>query len=277
MDSDAPPVAIWGVGGSGTRIVAAMLREFGYYIGDDLNNANDNLWFTLLFKRRSVLLDSYQEFHHLFTSFQSKMTGGLLVDAALAEYIMRFAANDRIHHPKAWLKERVTSFVCDKSSYLEGQRWGWKEPNTHVVIDRLLLLHPQLHYVHVVRNPFYMSTSKNQNQLQNWGAILLDREVKSTRRDAFAFWCRAHQRLEAFISQFPGRITILSYDRLCLDPQWEVRNLAEMISLDIATHTIDRAASLVTRRPQASEQNDNYESIDKNDIAFAKHFLANFF
>lgn len=45
------PVAIGGVGGSGTRVFAEILRGFGFYIGDCLNGALDNLWFTLLCKR----------------------------------------------------------------------------------------------------------------------------------------------------------------------------------------------------------------------------------
>ena len=45
------PVAIGGVGGSGTRLIAQLLREAGFYLGGDLNPALDNRWFTLLFKR----------------------------------------------------------------------------------------------------------------------------------------------------------------------------------------------------------------------------------
>ena len=51
----ACPVAVGGVGGSGTRLIAQVLLELGYYLGGDLNESLDNLWFTLLFKRREVL------------------------------------------------------------------------------------------------------------------------------------------------------------------------------------------------------------------------------
>ena len=50
-----PPVAIGGVGGSGTRLIANCLEELNYYIGSDLNKAKDNLWFTLLFKHIEIL------------------------------------------------------------------------------------------------------------------------------------------------------------------------------------------------------------------------------
>jgi len=49
--STEAPVAIGGVGGSGTRLIAQCLKELGYFIGSDLNESNDNLLFTALFKR----------------------------------------------------------------------------------------------------------------------------------------------------------------------------------------------------------------------------------
>jgi hypothetical protein len=58
MTNQPHMVAIGGVGGSGTRLGAALLQVLGYYIGDDLNESLDNLWFTLLFKRRSILLEN---------------------------------------------------------------------------------------------------------------------------------------------------------------------------------------------------------------------------
>ncbi len=45
------PVVIGGVGGSGTRVVAAILSTLGFHLGNDLNESMDNLWTTLLFKR----------------------------------------------------------------------------------------------------------------------------------------------------------------------------------------------------------------------------------
>ena len=44
-------VVVSGVGGSGTRIIAELLNKMGFYLGNDLNSANDNLLFTLLFKK----------------------------------------------------------------------------------------------------------------------------------------------------------------------------------------------------------------------------------
>ena len=58
LPRDHSPVAIGGVGGSGTRLIAQLLMELGVYMGSDRNDANDNLWFTLLFKRIEILFAS---------------------------------------------------------------------------------------------------------------------------------------------------------------------------------------------------------------------------
>ena len=45
------PTVISGVGGSGTRVIAQILVELGFFIGHDLDRAMDNLSFSLLFMR----------------------------------------------------------------------------------------------------------------------------------------------------------------------------------------------------------------------------------
>ena len=53
--SRTPTVIVGGIGGSGTRLIAMILASLGLNIGNDLNEAYDNLTFTLLFKRQNIL------------------------------------------------------------------------------------------------------------------------------------------------------------------------------------------------------------------------------
>ena len=53
------PVVIGGVGGSGTRVIAEILRELKFFIGNDLNGPLDNLTYTLLFKRKKWYYKNY--------------------------------------------------------------------------------------------------------------------------------------------------------------------------------------------------------------------------
>ena len=61
------PVIIGGVGGSGTRVVAEILDNLGFYIGNDLNPAKDNLWFLLLFKRPRWYRKTQRDKNQIFT------------------------------------------------------------------------------------------------------------------------------------------------------------------------------------------------------------------
>ncbi|MBL4743417.1 MAG: hypothetical protein JKX87_02075, partial [Cycloclasticus sp.] len=58
-------VAIGGVGGSGTRLVAEICKECGVFIGSNLNKSNDNLSFPnlkeiiYLSRMNEILKDEY--------------------------------------------------------------------------------------------------------------------------------------------------------------------------------------------------------------------------
>ena len=44
--------------------------------------------------------------------------------------------------------------------------WGWKEPNTHMILPFLLKKYKNLRYIHIMRNGLDNAYSKNQNQTQ---------------------------------------------------------------------------------------------------------------
>jgi hypothetical protein len=65
------PIAIGGVGGSGTRAVAAILRDVGIDIGSDLNNTLDSPWFTSLFKQPGIWSGSEADLKRRASIFQA--------------------------------------------------------------------------------------------------------------------------------------------------------------------------------------------------------------
>src|SRR5581483_5848515 len=82
------PVAIGGLGGSGTRVVARLLQDLGFYLGADLNDYEDNLWFTLLMKRpRSLTRIQRHRSRHVHEAlgvFESAMAGRRLAGREIA-------------------------------------------------------------------------------------------------------------------------------------------------------------------------------------------------
>jgi hypothetical protein len=90
-----------------------------------------------------------------------------------------------------------TGQVTSGPEYLwpDSQRIGWKEPNTHIVMDRLPALLPQMKYIHVMRNGLDMAHSRNQNQLRLWGRYLVGPDCRDDPRSSLKYWCRTHQRI----------------------------------------------------------------------------------
>lgn len=227
----APAFAIGGLGGSGTRAAALIVRNCGCWIGDDLNNALDNLWYTLLFKRSSALTDTDFYFNNLFALFQARMSGvPTRPDAASA--LAELAGRDRMGHSAAWLRARLASFSLQPGSGQARSRWGWKEPNTHVLLERLFRATPRLKYVHAVRDPLYMAFSRNQNQLMNWGKLFLDRTPQLGPSDSLAFQSAVYRRLDGLAAAHPGRIAFFSFDAFLADPQAEASRLMAFLDLD---------------------------------------------
>jgi hypothetical protein len=208
-----------GVGGSGTRVGATLLRMLGYYLGDDLNDALDNLWFTLLFKRRSILLEGAAEFRELTSLFCARMAGEADVSPSQRERVLRLAASPpRLQHTPEWLALRARSFLGAESTRREDQPCAWKEPNTHVVIERLFEQLPDLCYIHFVRHPLDMALSGNQNQAENWGPVILNHDIKLNPKTSLAYWCAAHRRVQALMRQQPDRVLVVDFDALCAAP-----------------------------------------------------------
>lgn len=212
------PIAIGGIGGSGTRMVAQFFKELDYYLGGDLNEANDNLWFTLLFKRRSILVEPRAEFESAAEAFFQRMGGGSISET-VAQRLDALVTEARLQHSEEWLRARAASFCEADAEVVGDRRWVWKEPNTHIVVERLLEMAPRLRYIHVVRNGLDMAFSANQNQLQLWGAVFLNRDVTLTARDSLAYWCAAHRRMLNLARRFRDRIMFLDFDAFCRDPK----------------------------------------------------------
>ncbi|MFC1601847.1 sulfotransferase, partial [Candidatus Sumerlaeota bacterium] len=189
------PIAVGGMGGSGTRLIAQILEQLGYFLGGDFNRAQDNLWFTLLFKRSDILTVPDAEFDELVRLFQQRMTSPELISQESIDMVKRLAENRRSQHTAAWLRSRAESFIDTRSASARTKRWGWKEPNTHVVLHRLRQRLPAMRYIHVVRNGLDMAFSKNHNQLKTWGPHFLNGPIKVKPYYLLKYWCALHLRV----------------------------------------------------------------------------------
>jgi Sulfotransferase family len=262
IDPARGPVVVGGVGGSGTRVVADILRCFGVDTGSDLNKAGDNFWFTFLGKlprwdlEAALAPDSPTMFS--YGVLERAMTGQLRPTRAerrfIAAVVERCLEQSR-QHPLAddrtpeWLGERAQHILeSRRQGHPEALMWGWKEPNSHLFIEHLhRYFGARLRYIHVVRNGLHMATSKNQYQVRRWGPLfgVVVQSQWPSPRQSLDYWILSN---EAAIRKghelAPGRFLVVNYDELCADPAPGVDRLATFLGLDLPRPTLSEAASL---------------------------------
>lgn len=232
LSSHTDPVVIGGVGGSGTRLIAQCLNELGFFIGHDLNEANDNLWFTLLFKRTEILTSTQEEFNELVEILLKGMTGSSEFTNKQIDLINNLASIDREQHRATWLRKRAHTLLSKKRKMQRNTRWGWKEPNSHIVLDRLKERFRNMKYIHVVRNGLDMAHSHNQNQPRLWGRHFSCGAFNTSPYYSLKYWCVIHRRVLDIGRSMGSSFLFLNYDNVCLNPEDGITELCEFLGLD---------------------------------------------
>ena len=247
------PVAVGGVGGSGTRVVTQILLELGFYMGHDLNVACDNLWFTFLFKRPRWFAESVADNHQTvlkgFQLFDKLMTGRLSLSLDDLQFIFRAAvAAEQVRLPHrqkiAWVVRRLQKMSQARSiDYTKYIGWGWKEPNTHLYLRYLPQYFERPKYIHLLRHGLDMAYSKNKHQLDNWAAIFglnSTYSAKTAPAAALKYWIKSNQNVmklgEGLGAQF---FLTLNFDELCASPKTEIEKLILFLELDIKQSELD--------------------------------------
>ncbi len=270
---DSAPVVIGGLGGSGTRLVISLMRRMGVFVGGEMNESLDNLWFSLLFVRRSILLKSDRDMERLCWIFTNAMRHGVEVSTELREMLDEARNNDRTPVlPPELLEGAVESLLRVPAKDRRHEHWGWKEPNSHILLPQLEQNFPQMRFVYVMRNGLDMAFSENQNQLRYlWGDLLLEGASEPTPANALKYWVAAHRRMMGFQDRLGDRLHFLSFDRLCQDPEGELEALREFVGIPISKKAIVELAATV-RAPQTSGRfrGRDLSQFDPEDIAYVQ-------
>lgn len=266
------PVVIGGLGGSGTRLITKILNELGFYLGDDLNESYDNLWFTLLFKRVETLAASEEEFTVLTEILLKGMTGCEKFTKNQIDLINQLALTARDKHSVKWLKKRALSLLSKKKTKIQSDtRWGWKEPNSHVFLDRLLERFTTMKYIHVVRNGLDMAYSSNQHQLTLWGQHFLGENHSPTPRSSLEFWCITNKRIVEISKSMGTNFLFLNYDNFCTNPETGITELYEFLGLNDAIVSLSSLSDLI-RVPSSIGRFKQFDTniFAEEDVAYVK-------
>ncbi len=246
------PVAVGALGGSGTRVVAAMLQEAGYYLGADLNRALDNLWYTILLKRRHLAAAEEAEAIEVFLA---AMRGELVLEEGALDVVARAGRDVALQGHDArgagrghWAFQRVVSLLRAQQEPVPGERWGWKEPNTHVRLPALCDRVEGLRYVHVVRHGVDMAFSRNQAQLHWWGPMMgveVPDDPDRVPAASLRYWALTTRRaLELGESRLGERFLLLRFEDLCAQPRTSAERLLDFLDLPAESQLVSRLAAL---------------------------------
>jgi hypothetical protein len=264
-DELSSPVIIGGVGGSGTRVVAEIIGHLGFYIGDDLNPAKDNLGFLLLFKRPRWFRRARHDKNKIFTGL-SLLAKAMLHQAGPEWPELRFLIRAVLeiaifgHNYKGdgrgfWPFVRAWHLVARQPKMtLNQSRWGWKEPNSHIYLEYLAAYFSNIKYIHTIRHGLDMAFSKNQQQLYNWGPIL-GLELPKSRFDVPAaslkYWIRSNRRVMEIGEKLGGRkFLVVNFDRLCLSPKSEIQKIVSFLNIEPGAENL-AALCRIPQRPES--------------------------
>lgn len=264
--SDAAPVVLGGIGGSGTRVVTQLLQSLGFDMGSDLNQSLDDLGFTALFKRPSLwpLEDHLPQLNEALSIYLGSR-GQTNTSIPSGKHATRVAQLlDITRSAGEWIDtgDLYERQECLATPSKPTPLWGWKEPNTHMLLPFLVAALPNMKYIHVTRHGLDMAHSSNQTQLKLWGAHLLGRAVDTNSADdSLAFWCAAHDRLLQVKERSQKQILVLPFESLFEEPDVILTHLCNFLALPESCHPAKAAISTL-QKPQSLGRHRNYSPLN---------------
>ena len=211
------PLVVAGSGGSGTRLVVAILRSAGVYMGTKVNATEDAI--------------SFRPFNQAWLLPYLKHQRGKLrrLDpAAMAAALHRCIAEHRAD-------------LADST-----RPWGWKRPEFIYVLPFLSEALPTMTFLHVIRHGLDMARSSNQNDLKRYGAAVLGWRYahEPIPLRSLRLWAIGNLPAVEFGEGSLGhRYLCVRYEELCLRPVETIAALFDSLELSADPAA---AAALVT-------------------------------
>ncbi|MBN2166110.1 MAG: sulfotransferase domain-containing protein [Marinilabiliaceae bacterium] len=254
-------IAIGALGGSGTRAVAEVLIQAGFYLGDDLNESNDNLIFTRLFKNPDWFKEaSVNQRKKRMDVFEKYM---LFKRLSIKDfYVLFFAAktNPTIHSKASFYFQITKRLFCNGKLKTN---WGWKEPNTQIYMCEFLDYFDELKYIHVLRHGLDMAFSNNKQQLNNWGwkyNIVLhgnenDDELANKQLD---YWINSTKDIMEKSKKYNNRFLLINHESFCQNPKYEIDKMLVFSGINISPENVERLYTI----PKNTGSNNRYKQMD---------------
>ena len=213
------PIVVGGTGGSGTRVVQALLSDVGVYMGKALNQPGDAMQF-------EPLLD--EKINPVLSQVHSLDYTPDAVEKELRKEILQI-----IHQTAALYIEDMPQGANSEGN----PRWGWKNPRSMFLLPLIHSVFPELYYIHVVRDGRDMAFSKNQNQPHKHYQALFNKPYSASTREkaavqAIELWSKANLDTAAYgEKQLKERYIRVRFEDLCQNPEAEAVRMLSALSI----------------------------------------------
>lgn len=225
------PVIIGGIGGSGTRLISDLCTDLGIYMGADLNESSDTMYF----------VDFYDKWINKWYEFRNR------------PFSISSMRDD--------FRNSFDKYLMERNS----DRIGWKNPRSIHLLDFFHGLFPKMKFIHVVRDGRDVAFSKTQIQVERHGyAILGETAVKVNKAVASALvwntcnrWAREYCEMNLVKSYL-----IIKYEDICKDARNEFERVSKFVGVRARKNVIEAHACGVEDFLQKKSTIGRYQSED---------------
>lgn len=216
------PILIGAIGGSGTRIVARIVRHAEIFMGSQLNSQEDSAPF----------IDFYNAWIPLYLNKQGNLPHEIqkFLEADFADYL-----NQHLRNLSA------TDF-----------RWGIKNPKSIHMLPLWDRMFPKLKFIHVVRNGLDVVYSRNQGQFECYKELLFSQQEQQEqkifgRQGKISFWYLVNKLAADYgTSQMHGRYLMIRFEDLCSNRDQVVEQIFDFLEVNEPYKFITNAISEVS-------------------------------
>lgn len=274
ISNTAAPVIIIGMHRSGTTMIASMLRELGLFIGNDLEDNSESMFFInhndWLFRQCGGAWDNPDAIKWLYKSpeilrltddYLRARIGGLPAFSYLGWQRYLAGAN-----PLSGMKQEV---------------WGWKDPRTTYTLPFWLRLFPNARVIHIYRHGVPVAASLRTREREHMKIA----ETNHKRRKAIGIynvlpkksgfiWSNRCLSLEGGFSLWEEYVTTamqamdqigsngltMKYEDFLATPSPKLLELARFCGLQ-TTERVEKIAALV--RPERGNAHENDDELSR--------------
>ena len=274
------PIVIGAIGGSGTRVVAELIKKSGCFIGSNLNLANDNMDFAFMLTGDVAWLQSAFPFEpsseealNRLLLFEKLYFNNLnfpldyyRVGGVLGRHLKHWKVSGLLEQP---YRDRIRNFrgLFKNSELAEilklSDKWGFKDCYSIFLMEVLKNRYEKLKFIHVIRDGRDMAMSGNQQQLSHFGPLFGIAPIPDLSK-SFDFWSRVNSWASDIGEKWPDEQYLrVKFEDLCNNPSSTIDNILSFTELKRPLNIdINQIPKLITSMGRWQKQRHLFRNCD---------------